>query len=220
MIAIRALHSRFTIGSRAGSSISGGVATSLVFGLQIFGTSWTEISIRDLSADIVRRYLWALRSFFDFLCLEGIVDAVAPRLVRPRPLQQTLPRALSKENAIRLIEATSNVRDRALLELFYATGCRISELVGARVEHVDFAKRRIWIYGKGKARRVFFGPAALKYLRRYLSGPLLDFFSRANTSSRKDAFPSTAHVGGILEGLLKTQHAAKPMLITRSQVHR
>lgn len=135
----------------------------------------TEISIRDLSADIVRRYLWALRSFFDFLCLEGIVDAVAPRLVRPRPLQQTLPRALSKENAIRLIEATSNVRDRALLELFYATGCRISELVGARVEHVDFAKRRIWIYGKGKARRVFFGPAALKYLRRYLSGRATGF---------------------------------------------
>jgi integrase/recombinase XerD len=130
----------------------------------------TEVSVRDLSADIVHRYLWGLRSFFDFLCLEGVADRVAPRLIRARPVQAKLPRALSKANAIRLIGATSNTRDRALLELFYATGCRISELASARVEHVDFAKRMMWIHGKGKARRVFFGPTAKKYLCMYLGG--------------------------------------------------
>ncbi len=128
----------------------------------------TAMSVRDLSADVVHRYLWGLRSFFDFLCLHGIVDEVAPRLVRPRPVQKPVPRALSKKNAVRLIEATSNVRDRALLELFYATGCRISELTNARLEHVDFDRRTIWIHGKGKDRRVFFGPTAKKYLRDYL----------------------------------------------------
>jgi site-specific recombinase XerD len=132
----------------------------------------TAMSFRDLSADVVHRYIWGLRSFFDFLCLEGIVDRVSPRQVRARPREQTLPRALSKENAVRLIEAASSVRDRALLELFYATGCRISEIASARVEHVDFAKRSIWVHGKGKDRMVFFGPTANKYLRRYLNGRL------------------------------------------------
>src|SRR4029077_12940148 len=42
----------------------------------------TESARRDLSGEVVHRYLWALRSFFDFLCLRGVVDEVAPRLVR------------------------------------------------------------------------------------------------------------------------------------------
>jgi integrase/recombinase XerD len=126
-------------------------------------------SERDLSSDIVRRHIWPLRSFFDFLCLRGLVDFVAPRYVRPRPRPLVVPRALSKENALRLIAAAPHPRDRALLELYYATGCRISELVQARLEHVDFQKRSIWIEGKfGKSRRVFFGSTAETYLKRYL----------------------------------------------------
>ncbi|MBV9886729.1 MAG: tyrosine-type recombinase/integrase [Acidobacteria bacterium] len=130
-----------------------------------------ERSVRDLSADVVRRYLWGLRSFFDFMCLRGITDDVAPRLVRPRPMELPAPRALSKQNALRLIEAANNVRDRAMLELFYATGCRISELANVRLEHVDLAKGTIWIHGKGgRSRRVFFGPIAKRYLEKYLRG--------------------------------------------------
>jgi site-specific recombinase XerD len=130
-----------------------------------------ERSVRDLSADVVRRYLWGLRSFFDFLCLRGIADDVSPRLVRPRPVELPAPRALSKRNAIRLIESANNVRDRAMLELFFATGCRISELANVRMEHVDVAKGAIWIYRKGgRSRRVFFGPTAKRYLKKYLRG--------------------------------------------------
>jgi site-specific recombinase XerD len=56
----------------------------------------TESSCRDLSSEVVHRYLWALRSFFDFLCLRGVVDEVAPRLVRSRPAPRRLLRALSE----------------------------------------------------------------------------------------------------------------------------
>ncbi len=130
----------------------------------------TEMASRDLSSEVVHRYLWALRSFFDFLCIRGVVDEVAPRLVRPRPAQRLLPRALSKRNVLRLINAAWNPRDRAVLELFYATGCRISELSNARLEHVDFARHTILVHGKTKDRRVFFGTSAKKRLREYLRG--------------------------------------------------
>ena len=130
----------------------------------------TEMSERDLSSEVVHRYLWALRSFFDFLCIRGVADEVAPRLVRPRPAQRPLPRAISKRNVIRLINAAQNPRDRAILELFYATGCRISELINIRLEHIDFSKRTIVVHGKGKDRRVFFGLPAMKSLRAYLQG--------------------------------------------------
>jgi site-specific recombinase XerD len=130
----------------------------------------TSVSIRDLSAEIVHRYLWALRSFFDFLCIQGVVDEVAPRLIRPRPAKRPLPRALSEKNVSRLIRAAKNPRDRAILELFYATGCRIAELVAVRLEHVDFAKRTIMVNGKTGDRRVLFGLTAKRSLKHYLGG--------------------------------------------------
>ena len=119
-----------------------------------------EIAERDLSTDVVTRRLRALRCFFDFLCLHGVVDDVAPRFVRARPERRRLFRALSVENVRRLIEATTNLRDRAILELFYATGCGPAELAGIRLEHIDFQKRTIIVRGKCGDRRVFFNAAA------------------------------------------------------------
>jgi site-specific recombinase XerD len=80
-----------------------------------------DVSKRELSADVMHRYIWALRCFFDFLCRGGVVDDVAPRLVRPRPVHRPLPRTLSEANVRRLIRAAGNARDRAIFELFYAT---------------------------------------------------------------------------------------------------
>ena len=51
---------------------------------------------RDLSGEIVHRYLWALRSFFDYLCMRGIADKSAPRLVRPRPTQRPWERSANE----------------------------------------------------------------------------------------------------------------------------
>lgn len=71
----------------------------------------SEVSERDLSADVVHRYIWALRSFFDFLCLNGLVIEVAPRLIRPRPLPRTILRALSQANVRRLLHGAKSSRD-------------------------------------------------------------------------------------------------------------
>jgi integrase/recombinase XerD len=129
-----------------------------------------DISTRDLSSDILHRYIWALRCFFDFLCQGGVVDDVAPRLIRPRPAQRPLPRTLSEQNVKRLIKAAGNERDRAIFEVFYATGCRVSEVLNIRLTDIDFAKRTIRIRGKGNERRVLFGLAAKKAILVYLRG--------------------------------------------------
>jgi site-specific recombinase XerD len=129
-----------------------------------------EVMKRDLSAEGCNRHLWALRRFFDFLYLGGVVDAVAPRFVRGRRTMQRIPRTLSESEIKRLLNATEIIRDRAMLELLYATGCRVGELTKMAVEDVDFDRRRIHVTGKGKQRTVLFGRPAARALSRYLAG--------------------------------------------------
>jgi len=155
-----------------------------------------EMSRRDLSADIEHRYLWALRCFFDFLCLDGLVDEVAPRLLRPRPVKRSIPRSLSEKNVVRLITAARNPRDKAIIEVFYATGCRASELLNIQVDHIDFKTRTIKVSGKnGSQRRVVFAHIAkrsmLDYLRGRVSGPLFQtqpHVQRVTVSQSKTAW--------------------------------
>ncbi|MBS1867135.1 MAG: tyrosine-type recombinase/integrase, partial [Acidobacteria bacterium] len=146
-----------------------------------------EMSRRDLSADIVHRYLWGLRCFFDFLCLNGLIDEVAPRLIRPRPAKRPFARSLSEKNIRRLIAATKNKRDRAIVELLYATGCRVGELLAIQMEDIDFKHLTIRVKGKGSERRVIFGHKAklalLSYLRGRSSGKLFENVSRVQNGS-------------------------------------
>ena len=130
----------------------------------------TEMMFRDLSVEGGNRYLWALRSFFDFLYLGGIVDSVVPRLIRGRRNQKRLPRILSEADVDRLIRSARSLRDRTILELLYATGCRVGELRAMDAEHVDFEHKAIRVSGKTGERNVFFGSRADKLLRKYLSG--------------------------------------------------
>lgn len=129
-----------------------------------------EVMKRDLSVDGCNRYLWALRRFFDFLYMGGVVDSVAPRFIRARRTQRLIPRVLGELELKRLIQAADNPRDRAIMELLYATGCRVGELVRIRVEDVNWLRRTVRVSGKGKERTVLFGRRAAGSLRIYLQG--------------------------------------------------
>lgn len=105
------------------------------------------------------RKLSALSSFLRFLCREGHLETnVAKTIPSPKKLNR-LPSFLSVDEMFRLLalpRETSfiGVRDRAILELFYSTGMRISELTGLRLNDVKLDRRTVKVRGKGKKERL------------------------------------------------------------------
>ncbi|MGC2286786.1 MAG: tyrosine-type recombinase/integrase [Candidatus Acidiferrum sp.] len=108
-----------------------------------------DITRRDTSIQCANRFLNGLRSFFDFLYLGGVVDTVAPRFIRGRKYKGPLPRAVSEANIKRLISAAGTLRNKTIIELMYATGCRAGEIVAMRLEDIHFQKRTVIVRGKG-----------------------------------------------------------------------
>ncbi len=125
---------------------------------------------RGISRVTMHHMLFALRAFYDFLLLGVLLRSNPARLVSVGKVPKRLPRVLSVEQVEQLIGAVESNRDRAILELFYATGCRRNELGDLRVEDINFNARSILVRrGKGdKDRRVLFGGKAAEALKTYL----------------------------------------------------
>ena len=123
----------------------------------------------------IARKLAALRTFFQFLVREGVIELNPAKLVATPRKEKKLPVHLSIEDAIRFIETPDTEtdfgkRDRAILELLYATGIRVSELVSLNLRDIDFKNKLLRVMGKrGKERIVPFGDPALKALKDYLA---------------------------------------------------
>jgi integrase/recombinase XerC len=117
------------------------------------------------------RNLAAVRSLFRFACREGVVAANPAQPVRTPKVPKTLPRHLRPGEVEGLLEAQVSEgplahRDRALLELLYAAGLRVSELVGLDWSAIDLSARVLRVRGKGgKERMVPFGRPAADALR-------------------------------------------------------
>lgn len=121
------------------------------------------------------RKLAALRSFFRWLVREGVIEENPARPVRAPKPERKLPRLLGESEVARLLETPDvstlrGKRDVALMELLYATGMRVGELVSLNLEDVDMAEGSILVLGKGrKERHVLFGEKARTALLGYLS---------------------------------------------------
>ncbi len=146
-----------------------------------------ELRAEGLSAATLARKTAATRSFFRHLQLMGArADNPAAEVSLPRRTR-TLPRTLSPGEAERLIDAAAGttpraLRDRALVELLYGAGLRVSEATGLEKGGVDLDDRAVRVSGKGgKERVVPIGREAVEALRRYLSRgrPYLDRRHRA-----------------------------------------
>ena len=141
-----------------------------------------ELRAAGLSPATIARRVAAVRSFFRHLVLLGArTDSPAAALELPRR-RRKLPRTLSPAEAQRLIEAAAGstprmMRDRALVELLYGAGLRVSEAVGLDRTGIDLERRLIRCTGKGNKERVVpVGRHAVEALRRYLAHgrPYLD----------------------------------------------
>ncbi|MFQ6121931.1 MAG: tyrosine recombinase XerC [Dehalococcoidales bacterium] len=123
----------------------------------------------------IARKLSAIRSFYRYLLREEVVS-VSPAATASSPkLDRRLPSFLTVEETVRLLEAPDlskpeGQRDRALLELLYASGLRVSELVNLNLEQVNLDTNEIRVWGKGsKERVVLIGEPAAQALSAYLS---------------------------------------------------
>ena len=128
---------------------------------------------RNLKSRSISRKLSCLRSFFRFLNREGLLKSDPAKAVSNPKLEKHLPKFLTEEEITRLIESPdlaklSGLRDRAILETFYSTGIRVSELVGLNFEDIDFFSGVVKVRGKGKKERMVpIGEKALGVLRDY-----------------------------------------------------
>lgn len=110
-----------------------------------------------------------IRSFFNWAVEEDILTRSPAHKLREPKLPQCLPKALTFEELELLRDACQTPREHALIELLFATGCRVSELAGMQRRDVDWDRMAIRVIGKGnKEREVYFGARAALWLRRYL----------------------------------------------------
>ncbi len=129
---------------------------------------------KGLGGKSIARLLSCWRGFFSFLIQQhGYAQNPVLGLRAPKSAQ-TLPHALSIEQTIKLVDIREDdilsVRDRAILELFYSSGLRLSELVNLNIGALDFTEGTVTVTGKGnKTRIVPLGEFAIKAIRQWLS---------------------------------------------------
>lgn len=120
------------------------------------------------------RKLSTLRSFYKYLFREGVIDESPAALLMSPKLDKTLPKFLSEDEMVALIEAPDlktllGKRDRAILETLYSTGIRVSELVGLNMSDVDLIGNVAKVRGKGKKERLVpIGNKAVNAIKHYL----------------------------------------------------
>ncbi len=129
---------------------------------------------RGLAPTSIRRTLSGVRTYFGFLLEEGLIDTDPTEQLEPPRIWRRLPDVLGRDEVDRLMEAPDQghhlyLRDRAILEVAYASGVRVSELTGLKVRDVDLEEGFASVYGKGsKERLVPLGGAALRATEAYL----------------------------------------------------
>ena len=122
----------------------------------------------------VARAVACFRGFYRFLVLDGSLSENPAEDLRPPKAWQSLPRYLSVEDVDRLIaqpdiKTPQGLRDRALIELLYATGARVSELVSLKPADVNLEASYLTCTGKGDKQRIIpIGKQAAKWVQRYL----------------------------------------------------
>jgi len=133
-----------------------------------------ELQEKQLSHRSIARKLATLKSFFKFCTREQIIDHNPAFSIKMPRFPKKLPEYLSKDDVKKLLKlpkpnSFEGMRDLAILELFYGTGIRLSELINMKTSDIDFNQRLIRIVGKGNKERIVpIGRHAGEILKKYL----------------------------------------------------
>ena len=128
----------------------------------------------NLKNSTIARRISAIRSFYNYLVSKGTIENNIFNSIRNPKLEKKLPNYLSYEELSKIldnidIDTPIGLRNRLIIEMFYATGCRVSELINIKKTDINFSNKSIKIMGKGsKERIVYYGDYAKDYLEKYL----------------------------------------------------
>lgn len=134
----------------------------------------TQLKEKGLAAATIARKLAAIKAFYRFMTAEGYMAANPAEVVEAGTKGIKLPRVLSEDEVVRLlsqpdITTAEGFRDRTMLEVLYATGMRVSELINLTLERVDLNMKYIIAFGKGSKERIVpLGSVAAEFLQQYL----------------------------------------------------
>ena len=145
----------------------------------------------NLKNSTISRRVSTLRTFYNYLVDENIVENNVFHNVKNPKLEKKLPNYLNYNEMEELLESidistSEGLKRRLLIEMFYSTGCRVSEMINVKISDIDFTNKTIRIMGKGsKERIVYFGDYASKYLDNYLSKVKCDKYLFTNKKGEK-----------------------------------
>lgn len=167
------------------------------------------------------RKLSSIRSFFRYLVKKGYLKVSPAKLVATPKPEKTIPAYLPVDEMFRLLDSIKkddllSLRNRAVFEMLYSTGIRVSELAGLNVSDIDFTKRLVRVLGKGnKERLVPMGEKALSFIKAYRELLKVEKDLLTDTGPlflNKDKGRLTARsIGRILEKIVKESALMTPV---------
>lgn len=183
---------------------------SFTLGLNVAAVTHREISewlhflsCQGVSPQTIAQRLSGLRSFFNFANLAGVMSTSPAALIQHRRIPVTVPRWLNPTQVRQLLAAANRQRDYALVDFMWSSGCRVSEVAGARVEHVQWKERVVKVLGKGQKERLV--PLARKtakslriHLRGRRTGPLFPNEDRRRLQSNQISSMTARSIGRIV----------------------
>lgn len=130
--------------------------------------------VKKVKPTTINRHLSALRSFYNFLLKENIITSNPFKIVKGPKKEKKLPNYMKYSEFEKLVETCDEtplgIRNRALIELLFATGARIGELIKINVQDIDYSNREIKVLGKGNKERIcYFNSYSEEYLKIYIN---------------------------------------------------
>jgi len=153
-----------------------------------------DLSEQGLAKTSIARKVAALRSFFKYCFKRGHIEKNPAHLLVVPKKEQTLPKTATVEDITRMMEAVNietvrGLQDRAILELFYATGMRLSELTGLNLTDIDLKQNQVSVHGKGNKQRIIpLGKTVATILKEFREKRTELYGERTDGDARKALF--------------------------------
>lgn len=179
------------------------------------------LSEEGLARNSIARKVASVRSFFKYAYTRGAITKNPAHLLIVPKAEKRLPKTVQKEDIRRLMELANGdepvqIQDRAMLELFYSTGMRLSELTELNVDHINFQGKQVLVTGKGNKQRIIpLGKEALDALDAHLKSRSQLYGKKTDLDAKKALFLAA---GGQRIYSRRVQTIVKSYLMKASEV--